>query len=103
MSRRLGVPAEAIKSIKFREPTGVMEAPLRTLVQLIREAFTERSASGIDYDAAVSLLGVPPLIDLVTVAGTLSSPWMFRNLREPDRGDAVYDFKPRIRKNASAC
>jgi hypothetical protein len=37
MSRRLGVPAEVIKSIKFREPTGAIEAPFGTLVQLIRE------------------------------------------------------------------
>jgi hypothetical protein len=37
MGRRLGVPAEVIKSIKFREPTGAIEAPFGTHVQLIRK------------------------------------------------------------------
>jgi hypothetical protein len=32
MSQRLGAPAEVIKSIKFREPTGAIEAPFGTLV-----------------------------------------------------------------------
>ena len=31
------MPAEVIKSIKFREPTGAIEAPFGTLVQLIRK------------------------------------------------------------------
>jgi len=55
---QVGVPAKVIKSIKFREPTASMEAPFGTVVQLIREAFTERSVSAERYDAAVSLLGV---------------------------------------------
>jgi 4-carboxymuconolactone decarboxylase len=70
---QVGVPAEVIKSIKFRKPTTAMEAPFGTVVQLIREAFTERSVSAATYDAAVSLLGVPLLIDLITLAGTYAS------------------------------
>jgi hypothetical protein len=50
-----------------------MEAPFSTVVQLIREAFTERSVSAATYDAAVSLLGVPLLIDLITLDGTYAS------------------------------
>jgi 4-carboxymuconolactone decarboxylase len=65
---QVGVPAEVIKSIKFR-----IEAPFGTIVQLIREAFTERTVSAATYDAAVSLLGVPLLIDLITLAGTYAS------------------------------
>jgi 4-carboxymuconolactone decarboxylase len=70
---RVGVSAKVIKSIKFREPTAAMEAPFGTVVQVIREAFTERSVSAATYDAAVSLLGVPRLVDLITVAGTYAS------------------------------
>jgi 4-carboxymuconolactone decarboxylase len=70
---QVGVPAEVIESIKFRKPTTAMEAPFGTVVQLIREAFTERSVSTETYDAAVSLLGVPLLIDLITLAGTYAS------------------------------
>jgi 4-carboxymuconolactone decarboxylase len=69
----VGVPAAVIKSIKFRESTAAMEAPFGTVVQLIREAFTERSVSAATYDAAVSLLGVPLLVDLITLAGTYAS------------------------------
>jgi 4-carboxymuconolactone decarboxylase len=69
----VGVPAEIIKSIKFREPTAAIEAPFGTVVEVIREAFTERSVSAATYDAAVSLLGVPLLIDLITLAGTYAS------------------------------
>jgi 4-carboxymuconolactone decarboxylase len=69
----VGVPEPVIKSIKFREPTAAMVAPFGTIVQLIREAFTERSVSAATYDAAVSLLGVPRLVDLVTLAGTYAS------------------------------
>jgi 4-carboxymuconolactone decarboxylase len=69
----VGVSAEVIKSIKFREPTAAMEQPFGTVVELIREAFTERSVSASIYDAAVSLLGVPLLIDLITLAGTYAS------------------------------
>jgi 4-carboxymuconolactone decarboxylase len=70
---QVGVPAEVIKSIKFREPTAAMEAPFGIVVQLIREAFSERSVSAATYDAAVSLLGVPLLVDLITLAGTYAS------------------------------
>jgi 4-carboxymuconolactone decarboxylase len=69
----VGVPADIIELIKFRKPTSAMEAPFGTVVQLIREAFTERSVSAETYDAAVSLLGVPLLIDLITLAGTYAS------------------------------
>jgi hypothetical protein len=34
----MGVPAEVIKSIKFRVPTTTMEAPSGTVVQVIRES-----------------------------------------------------------------
>jgi len=50
-----------------------MEAPFGTVVQVIREAFTERSVKAATYEAAVSLLGVPLLIDLITLAGTYAS------------------------------
>jgi hypothetical protein len=40
---------------------------------LIREAFTEHSVSADTYEAAVALLGVPLLIDLITLAGTYAS------------------------------
>jgi 4-carboxymuconolactone decarboxylase len=70
---QVGVPAKVIKSIKFREPTASMEAPFGTVVQLIREAFTERSVSAATYGAAVALLGVPLLVDLITLAGTYAS------------------------------
>ena len=69
----VGVPAAVIKSIKFREPTASMDVPFGTVVQLIREAFTERAVSPSTYDAAVSLLGVPRLVDLITLAGTYAS------------------------------
>jgi 4-carboxymuconolactone decarboxylase len=38
----VGVPPEVIESIKLRKPTAAMEAPFGTVVELIREAFTER-------------------------------------------------------------
>jgi hypothetical protein len=53
-----------------RQPTAAMQAPFGTVIQVILEAFTERSVSAVTYDAAVSLLGVPLLIDLITLAGT---------------------------------
>jgi 4-carboxymuconolactone decarboxylase len=65
----VGVPEEIVQSIKFREPGAEMEAPFGTVVELIREAFTTRSVSAATYDAAVSLLGVPLLVDLMTLAG----------------------------------
>jgi 4-carboxymuconolactone decarboxylase len=67
------VPAAVIESIKFREPTASIEAPFGTVVQLIREAFADRSVTPETYDNAVSLLGVPRLIDLITLAGTYAS------------------------------
>jgi 4-carboxymuconolactone decarboxylase len=69
----VGVPPEVIESIKLRKPTAAMEAPFGTVVELIREAFTERSVTPATYNAAVSLLGVPLLIDLITLAGTYAS------------------------------
>jgi 4-carboxymuconolactone decarboxylase len=69
----VGVPEEVIRSIKFREPSAAIEAPYGVVVELIREAFTERSVTAETYDAAVSLLGVPLLIDLMTLAGTYAS------------------------------
>ena len=70
---QVAVPADVIELIKFRKPTSAMEAPFGAVVQLIREAFTERSVRAETYDAAVSLLGVPLLIDLTTLAGTFAS------------------------------
>jgi 4-carboxymuconolactone decarboxylase len=70
---RVGVPPHIIQSIKFREPTADMEAPYGIVVELIREAFTTRSVSAATYDAAVSLLGVPLLIDLISLAGMYAS------------------------------
>ena len=69
----VGVPPDVIESIKFRKPTVAMAAPFGTIVGLIREAFTERSVTAATYNAAVSLLGVPLLIDLITLAGTYAS------------------------------
>jgi 4-carboxymuconolactone decarboxylase len=69
----VGVSEGVIKSIKFRESTASMEAPFGTVVELIREAFTERTVSAATYEAAVALLGVPRLIDLITLAGTYAS------------------------------
>jgi 4-carboxymuconolactone decarboxylase len=70
---QVGVPEKVIRSIKFREPTTAMAPPFGTVVQVIREAFTERSVSAATYNAAVSQLGVPLLVDLVTLAGTYAS------------------------------
>jgi hypothetical protein len=70
---RVGVPVEIIQSIKLRKPTDELEAPFGTVVELIREAFTAGSVSAATYDAAVSLLGVPLLIDLISLAGMYAS------------------------------
>jgi 4-carboxymuconolactone decarboxylase len=70
---QVGVPERVIKSIKFREPTAAMEAPFGTVVEVIRQAFTEHSVSAETYSAAVALLEVPLLIDLITLAGTYAS------------------------------
>jgi 4-carboxymuconolactone decarboxylase len=51
----VGVPPDVIESIKFRKPTAAMAAPFGTVVELIREAFTERSVTAATYNAAVSL------------------------------------------------
>lgn len=72
MSRRpcaSALPEKVIKSIKFREPTATIEASFGTVVEVIREAFTERSVSAATYNASVSLFGVPRLVDLITLAG----------------------------------
>jgi 4-carboxymuconolactone decarboxylase len=64
---RVGVPEKVIQSIKFRESTAAIEAPFGTVVQIIREAYTERSVSAAAYDAAVSLLVT--IKDLVAGSG----------------------------------
>jgi 4-carboxymuconolactone decarboxylase len=66
---RVGVPQEIIDAIKFRGPSADIEAPFGTVVELIREAFTERAVSAATYNAAISLLGIRLLIDLVGLAG----------------------------------
>jgi hypothetical protein len=63
------VPREIIDAIKFRAPSADIEAPFGTVVELIREAFTERAVSAATYNNAVSLLGIRLLIDLVGLAG----------------------------------
>lgn len=66
---RVGVPQQIIRAIKLRQPTTDMEPPFGTVVELIREAFTAGSVSAATYDAAVALLGVPQLIDLMALVG----------------------------------
>jgi 4-carboxymuconolactone decarboxylase len=66
---RVGVPQQIIHAIKLRQPTTDMEPPFGTVVELIREAFTAGSVSAATYDAAVSLLGVRQLIDLMALVG----------------------------------
>ena len=66
---RVGVAQQLIDAIKLRAPSADIEAPFGIVVQLIREAFTARTVSATTYDAAVSLLGVRLLIDLVSLAG----------------------------------
>jgi 4-carboxymuconolactone decarboxylase len=72
-ANHVGVPQEVIQSIKFRQPSSGIEAPFGTVVELIREAFTAGSVSAATYEAAVSLLGVPLLIDLMSLAGMYAS------------------------------
>jgi 4-carboxymuconolactone decarboxylase len=72
-ANHVGVPQEVTQSIKFREPSSGIEAPFGTVVELIREAFTAGSVSAATYEAAVSLLGVPLLIDLMSLAGMYAS------------------------------
>jgi 4-carboxymuconolactone decarboxylase len=72
-ANHVGVPQGVIQSIKFREPSTGIKAPFGTVVELIREAFTAGSVSAATYDAAVSLLGVPLLIDLMSLAGMYAS------------------------------
>src|ERR1700677_1259178 len=66
---RVGVAQQLIDAIKLRAPSADIEAPFGIVVQLIREAFTARTVSATPYDAALSLLGVRLLIDLVSLAG----------------------------------
>jgi 4-carboxymuconolactone decarboxylase len=66
---RVGVAQQLIDAIKLRAPSADIEAPFGIVVQLIREAFTARTVSATTYDAALSLLGVRLLIDLVSLAG----------------------------------
>jgi 4-carboxymuconolactone decarboxylase len=66
---RVGVPQQIMDAIKFRSPSADIDAPFGTVVELIREAFTARTVSATTYNAAVSLLGVRLLIDLVSLAG----------------------------------
>ena len=72
-AQRVGVPDEVIAAIKYRESTSMMQVPYGTVVQLVREALTEHSVDADTYKAAASLLGVPGLVDLVTLAGTYAS------------------------------
>jgi 4-carboxymuconolactone decarboxylase len=66
---RVGVPLQIIDAIKRRASSADIGAPFGTVVELIREAFTERTVSATTYNAAVSVLGVRLLIDLVSLAG----------------------------------
>jgi 4-carboxymuconolactone decarboxylase len=66
---RVGVPQQIIDAVKLGAPSADIEAPFGTVVELIREAFTARTVSATTYNAAVSLLGVRLLIDLVSLAG----------------------------------
>jgi len=70
---RVGVPPEIVQAIKLREPSAQMQEPFGTVVELIRGAFTAGSVSAETYDAAVALLGVRLLIDLVSLAGMYAS------------------------------
>jgi 4-carboxymuconolactone decarboxylase len=70
---RVGVPGKIIQSIKYRKSSAVMEAPFGIVVEVTREALTARCVSAATYDAAVSLFGVPLLIDLIGLAGTYAS------------------------------
>ena len=70
---RVGVSQQIVDAIKLRAPSAEIEAPFGTVVELIREAFTARTVSATTYDAAVSLLGVRLLIDLVSLAGMYAS------------------------------
>jgi 4-carboxymuconolactone decarboxylase len=66
---RVGVSRQIVDAIKLGAPSADIEAPFGNLVELIREAFTERTVSATNSAAAVSLLGVRLLIDLVGSAG----------------------------------
>jgi 4-carboxymuconolactone decarboxylase len=72
-AQRVGVPDEVIAAIKYRKNTSTMQAPYGTVVQLVREALTEHAVDADTYQAAVSLLGMPRLVDLITLAGTYAS------------------------------
>lgn len=64
---------DVVQSIKFREPSAAMESPFGTVVEVVREALTARYVSAATYDAAVSMLGVSLLIDLISLAGMYAS------------------------------
>jgi 4-carboxymuconolactone decarboxylase len=70
---RVGVPLEIIEAIKLREPIAEMQEPFGTVIELIRGALTAGSVNAETYDAAVALLGVRLLIDLVSLAGMYAS------------------------------
>jgi len=72
-ARHVGVPAHVIQAIKLREPTAALETPYGVIVELVRQSLTEHSVSTSAYEAGVSLLGVPLLVDLMTLAGTYAS------------------------------
>jgi len=64
---RVEVPQPVVDAIKIRAPD--IQAPFGAVVDLIREAFSERTVSATTYNAAVAELGVRQLIDLVALAG----------------------------------
>jgi hypothetical protein len=90
----VGVPAEIIQSIKLRKPSDALEAPFGTVVELIREAFTARSISSATYAAAVSLLGVPLLIDLMSLAGMYASTAALLNVFDMQLGPGETHLLP---------
>lgn len=61
---------ETIQAIKLRGPSAEMPEPFGTVVEVIRGASTTGSVNAETYDAAVTLLGMRLLIDLVSLAGT---------------------------------
>jgi hypothetical protein len=73
----VGVPRDVIRAIKYREPSGGIEAPFGTVIELIREAFTAGSVSAATYDTAVSLLGVPRLIASCPWPGCTRAPPLY--------------------------
>jgi 4-carboxymuconolactone decarboxylase len=70
---RVGVPENVIRALKLRAPADTISKPYGTIAQLIREALTEHSVSSTTYEAGVVLLGIPRLVDLITLAGMYAS------------------------------